>query len=161
MKIRAFTSSLVFLMLLIVSLSGCINSGDKETTPIPTTVDTPSAPASTATEPSTTSGGLTYEENLRINPPPPRNLTGTHTSGLIILSWDIPEKVNIPHNYSDINIQYKIYRGTIEQNMSYLASTSGLTFRDTDITNNQKYFYEITAVHDGVIESVPTQAVII
>lgn len=80
-------------------------------------------------------------------------------SDSIILRWDRPETVTIPHNYSDIIIQYRIYRGTSEQDMSYLTSTANMTFKDTGISYNQKYIYEITAVHEGNTESVPSKEI--
>jgi len=105
--------------------------------------------------------GLTYEEYLRVNPPPPRNLSGTLTADYIELRWDIPETVKVPHDYSDIIAYYKIYRGTSEEDMSYLASTSDLTFKDFNISGSPQYVYEVTAVHEGETESVPSQEIIV
>ena len=105
--------------------------------------------------------GLTYEEQLRVHPPPPRNLNGTFQADHIELRWDVPETVKVPHNYSDIIAQYKIYRGTSVDNMSYLASTVSPTFKDFNISGSPQYAYEVTAVHEGSTESVPSQEIIV
>lgn len=103
--------------------------------------------------------GLTYEEYLRTHPPPPLNVQGTLKGEYIELRWDVPKTVTVPHNYSDTITHYKIYRGTTTEDMSSLASISGLTFKDYNISGSTRYVYEITAVHDGGVESAPSEGI--
>lgn len=104
---------------------------------------------------------VTYEEELRIHPPPPRNFGGVLMQDYIELHWDVPETVNVSHNYSDIISHYNIYRGTRIEDISYLTSTSDLIFKDFNISGSSQYIYEVTAVHEGSTESVPSSEVII
>lgn len=113
------------------------------------------------TIPKSSKPDLGYQKNMGINPPPPRNLSGTLMADRIELHWDKPETVNVPHNYSDIITQYNIYRGTSVENVSYLTSTSNLTFADYNISASPQYVYEVTAVHLGNTESVPSQEIVI
>ncbi len=100
--------------------------------------------------------GTTYEESIRRLPPPPENLNGFLKDGKIELRWDAPEKVRLPHNYSDVITHYNIYRGISEENMSYYASTSDVFYNDLNVTRNSQYVYEVTAVHEGDSESAPS-----
>jgi len=103
--------------------------------------------------------GLTYEEYLKNNPPPPLNVQGSLKGNYIELRWDIPETVTVPHLYSDTITHYKIYRGNNTDDLSYLTSTTGLIFKDTSISGSPVYIYEVTAVHEGGVESAPSEEI--
>ncbi len=107
------------------------------------------------------SSGLTFEEERRIHPPPPRNLRGTFAGGRIELSWDAPERVTIPHNYNDSVRSYTIYRGTTPGNLARVASTPNLLFSDRSVYGDTRYVYEITAMHEGSLESVPSEEIVV
>jgi fibronectin type 3 domain-containing protein len=102
-----------------------------------------------------------YEELLKIIPPPPLNLSGTFKGDHIELCWDTPETVNFHHVYSDVITGYIIYKGTNVNIESYLATTAQLTFKDSAISGSPQYAYEVTAVHQGGTESVPSQEIIV
>ncbi|MCB5284632.1 MAG: S8 family serine peptidase [Candidatus Cloacimonetes bacterium] len=76
---------------------------------------------------------------------PPRNLTAASGNGYVNLAWDAPAS-GTPSNY-------KVYRDG-----SYLASTGGLTYSDTNVVNNTNYEYYVTAIY-GSEESDPSNAV--
>jgi fibronectin type 3 domain-containing protein len=103
--------------------------------------------------------GLTYEEYLRTHPPPPLNVQGTLKGEYIELRWDVPKTVTVPHNYSDTITHYKIYRGISTEDMSYVTSTTSQIFKDYNISGSNQYVYEVTAVHDGGVESAPSQEI--
>jgi len=105
--------------------------------------------------------GISYEEQMRILPPPPRTINGTCKVDHIELRWDVPETVRVPHGYSDVITGYKIYKGTSVDKMSYLATTADLNFKDFDISGSPQYAYEVTAVHQGSTESVPSQEIFV
>lgn len=155
---------LILLILVTVILSSCIGQDrekyqeNKSTvtitvtgTTLPTLIPTP-----TLVDIPT---GITYEEHIRNNPPYPRNLTGTFKMNYVKLRWDVPEKVEFPHNYNDIIIRYNIYKGTREDNIRYLTSITEREFLDFNISDSQIYIYEITAVHEGEVESIPSEDV--
>lgn len=155
---KSFLKIIIFISLMVL-LSGCVSSNN--VTPVPTQTPAQTEIESIEIPVQTNDSGLTYEESLRINPPPPRNLTGEFKIDYIELHWDIPEKVTIPHNYSDIITNYKIYKGIREEDMSYLTSTSELTFKDSNISQDSQYVYEITAVYEGGSEGLPSLEVIV
>ncbi|HOY85711.1 MAG TPA: S8 family serine peptidase, partial [Candidatus Syntrophosphaera sp.] len=76
---------------------------------------------------------------------PPRNLTAASGNGYVNLAWDAPAS-GTPSNY-------KVYRDG-----SYLASTGGLTYSDTNVVNDTNYEYYVTAIY-GSEESDPSNAV--
>src|SRR5574337_1191091 len=80
----------IFIAFMLVSLAGCVTNEDKvtpTTTPLitetipPVPIETTKMPAPTGTS------GITYEEHLRITPPPPRNLVGEFKMSYIYLKW--------------------------------------------------------------------------
>jgi len=111
--------------------------------------------------PSTQPEELTYQEHLKITPPPPRNLAGTFSGDRITLRWDAPKPVTVPHDYSDTITLYKIYRGTTPDTVSSYASTKDLTFTDRNLSGSRVFAYEVTALFGGEVESTPTGEVIV
>lgn len=106
-------------------------------------------------------GELTYEEHLRTSPPPLKNLKGSFNRDYIILHWDAPVPVTIPHDYSDTLTGYRIYRGTVPGSVSYYATTRNLTFTDRSLSGSQSFVYVVTAVYVGGVESDPADEVIV
>lgn len=76
---------------------------------------------------------------------PPRNLAASSGNAVVNLAWDAPA--------SGTPSSYKVYRDG-----SYLASTGGLTYSDTNVVNNTNYEYHVTAIY-GSEESDPSNAV--
>jgi hypothetical protein len=132
---------LIFLVTAILWVCGCT------TTPaIP-----PPVPVITGTP------GLTYEEYLSSHPPPPANVEGTLKGDHIELNWDVPAKVTGPHRWSDTITRYNIYRGRSTADISFFTTTTGRIFRDFNISGSLGYIYKVTAVHDGDVESAPSE----
>lgn len=105
--------------------------------------------------------GLTRDEYLRISPPPPEDLQGSFTAGSIVLRWDPPLPVAVPHDYSDAITGYSVYRGTIPDRLLYYATTRNLTFTDSALETDTRYMYTVRAVHEGGVESEPSLMVTI
>ncbi|MCB5265393.1 MAG: S8 family serine peptidase [Candidatus Cloacimonetes bacterium] len=76
---------------------------------------------------------------------PPRNLAATSGNGFVNLAWQTPA-AGTPSGY-------KVYR-----NGSYLASTGGLNYQDTNVINDTNYQYYLTAIY-GSNESDPSNTV--
>ncbi len=74
-------------------------------------------------------------------PGTPRNLEANYSFYQIVLSWQIP--VN---NGGSAIIGYKIYRGTVPGNMSFLVIIDNVTtYIDTSATYGQLYYYTVSA----------------
>ena len=76
---------------------------------------------------------------------PPQNLTATSGNAVVNLNWQAPA-TGTPNSY-------KVYR-----NGSYLASTGGLNYSDTNVVNETRYEYYVTAIY-GTEESDPSNIV--
>jgi len=76
---------------------------------------------------------------------PPQNLTATSGNAVVNLNWQAPA-TGTPSSY-------KVYRDG-----SYLASTGGLTYSDTNVVNETSYQYYVTAIY-GAEESDPSNIV--
>lgn len=154
----------LLLVLVIVSLSGCVNNKNSDiVSPTPTVTGAPEEPIVTDNpEDENPEEGITYEEELAINPPPPRNLSGVFNTDNIELTWDVPETVTLPHNYSDKIDHYDIYKTIYkidEEGVTYTISTPGLTFKDSNVSTGSTYIYEVVAVHEDDVYSVPSEEV--
>ena len=145
------TKTYTLLLILVVGtllLCGC------------TTAPSIPGPGPTVTGPTVTSTtGLSYEEYLKTHPPPPLNVQGILKGNYIELRWYVPETVTVPHSYSDTITHYKIYRGTSSEDMSYLTSTTSLILKDSNISGSNQFVYEVTAVHEGGVESAPSEEI--
>lgn len=162
---KAYWWKLVFIAIL---LAGCVPDGSTPAQP----VDTAAAPSVVASpaptrepgiqpeiqpgRPDTGPGGISYEENLRINPPAVRNLAAEATSEGILLTWEAPPEVTVPHSYSDEIFGYKIYRRAEGEPLSgrrLLAETQELRYLDASAATGMTYYYTVTALHDHDVES--------
>ncbi|HQO68405.1 MAG TPA: S8 family serine peptidase, partial [Candidatus Syntrophosphaera sp.] len=76
---------------------------------------------------------------------PPQNLTATSGNAVVNLNWQAPA-TGTPNSY-------KVYRDG-----SYLASTGGLNYSDTNVVNETSYEYYVTAIY-GAEESDPSNTV--
>jgi len=76
---------------------------------------------------------------------PPQNLTATSGNAVVNLNWQAPA-TGTPSSY-------RVYRDG-----SYLASTNGLNYSDTNVVNETSYEYYVTAIY-GSEESDPSNTV--
>ncbi|MFO7792891.1 MAG: PQQ-binding-like beta-propeller repeat protein [Candidatus Saliniplasma sp.] len=78
-------------------------------------------------------------------PSAPQDLQTTADVGKVSLSWNIPDE-----DGGSAIIEYKIYRGTSNGNLSYHASVDAniTSFNDTDLSAEQTYYYRISAVNE-------------
>lgn len=144
-----------------IALSSCIEQEKDQENRSTTIVPLPLPLPTETILPTTMPTGITYEEQIRNIPPSPRNLTGVFKDNYIELRWDIPEKVELPHNYKNTIIRYNIYKGTDEENIIYLTYVTERKFLDFNVSYSQQYIYEITAVHEGDVEGLPSENVIV
>ena len=123
---------------LYLTIVGCSvprsSSSTQTTTTIP--VASPVAPV-----------GLTYEDDLAVNPPAPKNLKAVITDRDVYLAWDESSKVLSPHSYRDEIAYYRIFRRTLnETEPVFLGRTETRDYTDTPAPCGAIY-YLVTAVH--------------
>ena len=75
-------------------------------------------------------------------PSAPQNLVATPGNTQISLSWQAP----LSNGGSTIT-NYKIYRGTSSSSLSYVTSTTQLSYSDAGLTNGITYYYQVSAVN--------------
>jgi hypothetical protein len=126
-----------------------LNPGPSSATPAPTATPAEETMPATSDKP-----GLSLEESLRINPPPPAGLKVIRTAEGVALSWDPPPPVTVPHSYSDTVSYYKVYRRMDGSQFAYLAQTTQLLYLDRSAQTGIKYYYTITAMLDDSNESL-------
>lgn len=152
------------ILLVPVLLAGCVPNGDTQIPAIATTAAASLAPTrgpdvqpeNQPGRPDSGPGGISYEENLRINPPAVRSLAAEPSGEGILLTWEAPPEVTVPHSYSDEILGYKIYRraeGEPLTGRSLLAETQELRYLDASAAPGVMYYYTVTALHDHNIES--------
>jgi hypothetical protein len=125
-----------------------------ETATVVVPVETPTLEAMQNKDGSTiNSPGLTYEENLAINPPPPDDLAAIVTSGGIKLTWNPPPPVLVTHYYSDNILYYKVYRRVEGASFVFLGQTEENSYLDKTAAEGTRYYYTVTAQHENGIES--------
>jgi fibronectin type 3 domain-containing protein len=141
-------------------LYGCANPQPESVTPMAT--DTESA----SPAPAPTGNGLTYEENLSINPPPPSNVRVSEVkAGAVHLVWDPPPPVEVPHSYSDRVVSYQIFRRQAgELEFRPLATTPDLEYTDTTVSSGQTYEYAVSSIREqnaeGTLSDPPVTATV-
>jgi fibronectin type 3 domain-containing protein len=73
---------------------------------------------------------------------PPNSITVSPSDSSILLSW------NPPANTGGSNVSsYRIYRGTSEGTLLFLASVTNTSYQDTGLTNGEMYYYKISTVN--------------
>jgi len=88
-------------------------------------------------------GNLKYAKIAPTVPTPPRNLQVTPGDNYIDLKWDAPSD----DGGSSIT-GYKIYRGTAPGGEIFVKTVGNmLIYTDDDVTNNQKYCYQVSAIN--------------
>jgi hypothetical protein len=169
---RLSTHNLAGLLLVAWLLGACAAPPAQNQTPLPgatsaapTRVLSPLLPSATPA-PTTTAAteetmptapgnsGLSLEESLRINPPPPTELKAVRTAEGIQLSWAPPPPVTVPHDYSDKVAYYKVYRRTDGSQFAFLAQTPQLLYLDRSAQAGIRYDYTVTAMLDDTNESL-------
>lgn len=136
---------LVVLMAIpMLILYGCGNAELEKVTPTVTATE-PASPA-----PTPTGDGLTYEENLAINPPPPANVRVSEVkAGAVHLVWDLPPPVTVPHPYSDRVVSYQVFRREAgELEFRPLATTPDLEYTDTTVSSGHTYEYVVSSIRE-------------
>lgn len=118
-------------------------------------------PAPKAPAPGRNDTGLSYQEHLKVTPPPPRNLAGTFARDRIALRRDAPAPMTVPHDYGDSITLYKIYRGTAPDTVSLYTSTKDLMFTDRNLSRSRVFAYEVTALFGGEVESAPSAEIVV
>lgn len=108
-----------------------------------------------------TEAELTPDEDLRINPPPPRNVHVTAAvAGRVSLGWDEPPPVSVAHSYSDVVVAYRIYRrGPGEIEFSPIATRAGRSFADTSVGSSGTYSYQVSSIRDRGLEGARSDPV--
>ena len=94
-------------------------------------------------------------------PSAPQNLQATGYDGYVILIWNAPSS----DGGSPIT-NYKIYRSTTSGAETYLDTVDNvLSYTDDDVTNDQKYYYRVSAVNSvgegpksNEVSTTPTSA---
>jgi fibronectin type 3 domain-containing protein len=74
---------------------------------------------------------------------PPKNASSTAGANYVDLTWQAPDDLGCPAlSY------YKIYKASsTPQNFVFVASTTNLSYRDSNVTSSVTYYYYITAVN--------------
>jgi hypothetical protein len=127
-------------------------------TPGPASADT--TPWISATAPIiTASSQQTLDQSLDMNPPPPNELMAVWKSAGVELSWAMPATVGVPHSYQDEILYYKIYRHSEGTQGIFLAQTAQLTYLDRSAIVGTKYYYTVSALHAGGVESLQAKEV--
>jgi fibronectin type 3 domain-containing protein len=90
---------------------------------------------------------------MRQRPEPPTNLTTPNvTASQVTLNWTASTSKTV--------IGYNVYRGTLPGGESLLqSSVAGTTFTDTTVAAGTTYYYVVTAVDPGNLESVNSNEV--
>lgn len=98
--------------------------------------------------------GITFEEDRKINPPPPRNLRAVSEHAGVRLRWEPPEPVTVQTAYNKKIAYYNVYRRKNGAEFRRRASTRSESFTDRGVASGgDKYTYAVTAVHVGGNES--------
>jgi fibronectin type 3 domain-containing protein len=71
----------------------------------------------------------------------------------------MPPAVRVPHHYQDGILYYKIYRHTEGPQVVFLAQTTQQTYLDRSVVWGTKYYYTVSAIHTGGIESLRAEEV--
>ena len=102
--------------------------------------------------------GIIYQIDISPTAPLiPQNLLAIPHDGFVELIWDAPAK----DGGSPIT-EYNIYRSTTSEEEKTLLMTIGskLSYIDNNVTNNQEYYYQVSAVN-SVGEGIKTNKVIV
>ena len=105
------------------------------------------------------SSAQTLNQNLSMNPPPPNELMAVWKATGVQLSWETPATVPVPHTYQDEILYYKIYRHTQGSAVTFLAQTTQRTYLDRSVVAGETYYYSVSALHPGEIESLRAKEV--
>ena len=79
---------------------------------------------------------------MKIIPDAPQNPAVIAGDKQVSLSWQAPAS-----DGGSAITGYKVYRGTTSNSLTYLTTTTGMTYTNTGLTNGQIYYYKISAVN--------------
>lgn len=160
MEKKLFVQMIWISFVLAVVISGCAPAMSTSVPAAPTSgptaiVSTPSPTAAAVMPANTapaTSPGMTVSEDQEINPPAPRAVRARVVEG-VLLTWEAPPKVTGKHLYSDVVVRYNIYRRTEDEELRLIGSTTETRYLDETAKPGVTYYYVVTAVQEGEIES--------
>ena len=150
-------AAVVAVVAAVAALTGCGGSGTGDRTP---RITAPSASTSSTSSTSRTSlpEELTAEENLRINPPPPQGVSAAREGATVTLTWSPPPAVTVPHTYSDIVVEYRVYRSVDGRSETLLGTSRSLAFADASPVPGVLR-YAVSSVREHGVEGARTDAV--
>lgn len=122
----------------------------------------PTGPTSTTRlQPPTTQPGLTADESLRINPPAPRNVRVQQAvAGRVVIAWDEPPPVAVPHTYSDRVVGYRVYRRAPNGlEFEPIGTTGERTYTDDTARSGQRYGYQVSSIRERDLEGLRSDPV--
>jgi hypothetical protein len=97
--------------------------------------------------------GLRWEEDLAAHPPPPQNVKVVDEANGVLVTWEQPIAVEVPHSYSDTIVHYRVFRRLASSaDPIEIGTTDQLSFVDSEPPAGL-VFYHVTAVHEGDVES--------
>ena len=136
------------LVLLALFAAGC--SGGTTPDPAATTSPGPGTPSSATPSPS--SSELTAEQDLAVNPPPPADVVARTEDKQVVLTWQPPPGVSVPHRYSDRVTGYRIYRqGPEEPEPSPVATVTQLRYAERPPAPGS-YRYLVSSIRENDLE---------
>ena len=141
----------------VVALAVVLGAGCGDESPGSETVPA-SAPSQS---PASTEPELTPDENLRINPPPPRNVrVAAAVSGRVSLAWDAPPPVPVAHTYSDAVVEYRVYRrGPGELEFSPIGTSTERSYADTSVASSGTHSYQVSSIRERGVEGTRSDLV--
>jgi fibronectin type 3 domain-containing protein len=88
-------------------------------------------------------------------PEPPQNLIATAGDGYVDLNWDVPT-----NDGGSAITNYNIYRGTTSGGETLLTTIGDvLTYTDNSVTNDQTYYYQVSAVNSVGESALSNEAI--
>ncbi len=84
-------------------------------------------------------------------PGSPASFTLSAANGKATLTWTAPS-----NSGGSAIIKYRIYRGTSNSSLTWIANTTSTTYEDATVSEGQSYFYQVTAVNAAGVESPRT-----
>ena len=148
-------------MVSVLAVGGCGTTARDTQGPA---VTAPSTSLATTTTPRSSTAStsvpeeLTAEEQLRVNPPPPRQLSVVRTGQAVTVTWSPPPAVTVPHTYSDDVVEYRVYRSVDGGPEVLVGTTPTLTFTDAKPGDGTAR-YAVSSVREHGVEGPRTDAV--
>lgn len=102
--------------------------------------------------------GISFEELRESTPLAPINLRASLLGQGVLLEWDPAPPADFTHSYSDRISHYNVYKSSAPgSDLILLAETDQPYLIDQDLIPGTKYFYAVSAVHEGPVEGLRTE----